>query len=146
MSGLRGSQLLRLPVRTNGIGLGRPVDLILDLPGTHVVGFDVLCGDDVHRFLPLAACVVRDSEVHVESALMLLDDVGLSFYRERGRPLRLLRGAPVTLAGATIGPLEDVVLDAHGAVCAYVVADTAEPVPASIEVAVGDARRRVPAA
>ena len=55
MRGLHGQDLLRRPVRLRGIQLGRAVDLILDAAGTRVVGFDVLCGDGTHRFLPLSA-------------------------------------------------------------------------------------------
>ncbi len=43
-----------LPVRLHGIQLGRPVDLLLDPDTRRAVGLDLLCGDEVHRFLPVA--------------------------------------------------------------------------------------------
>ena len=58
MSELSGDAILSLPVRLHGIELGRPVDLLLDRESLRVVGLDVLCGDEVHRFLPLPTAVV----------------------------------------------------------------------------------------
>jgi hypothetical protein len=86
----RAEELLTLPVRVNGIQLGRPVDLIVDRSGTRAVGFDVRCGDDVHRFLPFAAAAVVDDAIEVQSPLVLLDFAQVSFYRERGTTLRAL--------------------------------------------------------
>ena len=53
MGFVAADELLRLPVRLHGIQLGRPVDVLLDAEAWRVVGLDVLCGDEVHRFLPL---------------------------------------------------------------------------------------------
>ena len=92
MRGLSADSLLRLPVRVRGIQLGRPVDLILDAQGERAIGLDVLCGDDTHRFLPLAAAEVRDDHLAVASALTLLAGAELDFYRGRGSTLRQLRG------------------------------------------------------
>ena len=73
-----GEGTLRLPVRRHGIELGRPVDLIVDAPSGRALGFDVLCGDDVHRFLPVAAAQLGEEEIAVGSSLMLLEDVIVS--------------------------------------------------------------------
>ena len=119
MRGLSGDELLRLPVRLNGIELGRPIELVLDVAATHVAGFVVLCGDKVTRFLPFGAARVGPDAIEVASALTLLEDPG--FYRSRGAALRALRGRPVTERGREAGTLQDVVLDEHGDVCELVV-------------------------
>ena len=106
MRGLTGDELLRLPVRVRGIQLGRPVDLILDAAGRRVLGFDVLCGDGEHRFLPIAATETQPDQIAVRSSLTLLDDAELAFYRERGTTLTELRAKDPA----------DVVLDADGVV------------------------------
>ena len=106
MRGLLGQELLQRPVRLRGIQLGRAVDLILDPAGRRVLGFDVLCGDGAHRFLPVAVAETRPGEISVRSSLTLLDPAELAFYRERG----------TTLTALQADELEDVVLDADGAV------------------------------
>ena len=63
MKELTGAELLALPVRLHGIQLGRPVDLLLDRDTLRTVGLDVLCGDEVHRFLPLPTASVSDDEI-----------------------------------------------------------------------------------
>ena len=90
MSGITASKLLRLPVRVRGIEIGRPVDAIVDQAGTRVLGLEVLCRDDEHRFLPLTAAAVAADEIAVESALTLLSEEQLDFYRRRGVRLREL--------------------------------------------------------
>ena len=92
MEGLRGEELLHRPVRLRGISLGRAVDLILDEAGERVLGFDVLCGDGEHRFLPIAAAEPAPGHIAVRSALTLLDSEELAFYRQRGTSLTALRG------------------------------------------------------
>ena len=82
--------LLRLPVRTRGIEIGRPVDILVDATGSRALGLDVLCRDDSHRFLPLSAAVVDDGEIAVDSALVLLAEDQLDFYRTRAKSLREL--------------------------------------------------------
>jgi sporulation protein YlmC with PRC-barrel domain len=84
------SDLLQLPVRQDGIRLGRCIDVVLDDESERVVGVVVLCGDDTERFLVLDTADVQDGAIVVSSALVLLDDV--DFYRQRGRSLRDLRG------------------------------------------------------
>lgn len=88
VTGLTAETLLHLPVRVRGIHVGWPVDLILDADGRRAIGLDVLCADEAHRFLPLAAAEVREDEIAVGSALTLLTDVELEFYRTQGSTLR----------------------------------------------------------
>lgn len=114
MRGRPAEELLRLPVRLHGIQLGRPVDLILDLHGGRALGLDVLCGDDVHRFLPLAAASVGDSEISVTSALTLLEEAELAFYRDRASALSALRGTELERDGVAVGRLRDVVVGLGG--------------------------------
>jgi hypothetical protein len=88
MRGLTAETLLHLPVRVRGIHLGWPVDLILDAEGGRAIGLDVLCADETRRFLALAAAEVGEREISVSSALTLLTDVELAFYRAQGSTLR----------------------------------------------------------
>jgi len=90
-------------VRTKGIEIGRPVDVIVDPERNRALGFDVLCRDELHRFLPLSAAVFDSEEIAVESPLMLLAEDQLDFYRTRAKSLRAI--APV---------LESVTVDADG--------------------------------
>ena len=83
------AELLQLPVTFDGIRLGRCVDVVLDEDGERAVGVVVLCGDESERFLVLDTAEVRDGEIAVSSALLLLEDV--DFYRQRGRSIRDLR-------------------------------------------------------
>lgn len=85
------SALLSLPVRLHGIQLGRPVDVLIDERGERVVGLEVLCGDGARRFLPFAVARIRPDEIAVESALMLLDERDLDYYRARTRRLAQTR-------------------------------------------------------
>jgi hypothetical protein len=102
-------ELLQLPVRLNGIRLGRPVDLLLDSAEWRALGFVVLCGDESSRFLVFAAADLREDAIDVSSALLLLEDV--EFYRDRSRSLRDLLGAE----------LRDVLVTRDGSVEALVV-------------------------
>jgi hypothetical protein len=106
------TELLGLPVNVREIRLGETVDVLLDLESSRVLGFVVRCRDEVERFLALAASNVRDEEVAVGSALLLLDDVG--FYRVRSRSLRELLGS-VTADGI----LTDIRVDEHGTVMGF---------------------------
>ena len=144
---LAGDSLLQLPVRLHGIAIGRPVDLIVD-PDGRILGVDVLCRDERHRFLPLAAAEVLDDEIRVESALMLLEDRELAFYRERGRTLTGLRGSTVLRGDKPAGPLRDVVVGEDGAIEALLVGEngTSRRIPFGTDVRFGDGRRRAPAA
>ena len=119
--GLSAEQLLKLPVRLAGMDVGYAVDLILDPSQGRALGFDVLCRDEVHRFLPLAAADVVDGAIQLSSAFALVDDSGFEFYRGRTSSLRTLRGTHVEQAGDDLGALRDVVLSAAGDIDAFVV-------------------------
>ena len=88
MGSRSATELLQLPVQLNGIRLGRPVDVLLDVEEWRALGFVVLCGDETLRFLVFAAADVEADAIRVQSALMLLEDV--EFYRARSRSLREL--------------------------------------------------------
>jgi sporulation protein YlmC with PRC-barrel domain len=60
--------LLQQPVKLRGVQVGRVVDVIFDPESERVVGFEVRCRDQRHRFL--------------------LDTGELDFYRRRGKTLR----------------------------------------------------------
>jgi hypothetical protein len=83
------SELLRLPVRTRGIQLARPVDAVVD-SFHRLVGFEVVSRDGARRFLPLAAVDVREDELSVSSSLVLLEEREIAYYRRRTTPVREL--------------------------------------------------------
>jgi hypothetical protein len=115
MGSRSATELLQLPVRLNGIRLGRPVDLLLDPAEWRALGFVVLCGDGSSRFLVFAAADVREDAIDVSSALLLLDDV--EFYRDRSRSLRDLLGAELRdLLVARGGSVEALVVERDGIV------------------------------
>jgi hypothetical protein len=80
-------EVLALPVRLHGIQLGRPLDALVDQHADRVLGFEVLCGDDTRRFLPFPVAELRGEEIAVDSALTLIDERDLDFYRRRSRRL-----------------------------------------------------------
>jgi len=127
MTELSGEGLLALPVRLHEIELGRPVDLLLDRDGLRAVGLDVLCGDDVHRFLPLPTAAIGPDALTIHSPLVLLEEHELDFYRSRAFALSSLRGRPVTRSRRDVGKLRDVVLASDGELVA-VVLETGERV------------------
>ena len=122
MKELTGAELLALPVRLHGIQLGRPIDLLLDRDTLRTVGLDVLCGDEVHRFLPLLTASVSDDEIAILSPLVLLEEDELHFYRSKTFALSALRGRAVERKGRDLGALADVVFDPRGELVAVVVA------------------------
>jgi hypothetical protein len=122
MKELTGAELLGLPVRLHGIQLGRPVDLLLDRGTLRTVGLDVLCGDEVHRFLPLPTASVSDDELAILSPLVLLEEDQLHFYRSKTFALSALRGRPVERKGRDLGALGDIVVDVAGELVAVVAA------------------------
>jgi hypothetical protein len=122
MKELTGAELLALPVRLHGVQLGRPVDLLLDRNTLRTVGLDVLCGDEVHRFLPLPTAFVSDDEIAILSPLVLLEQDEHHFYRSKTFALSTLRGRPVERKGRDLGALGDVVVDPMGELVAVVVA------------------------
>jgi hypothetical protein len=87
MTGRAAAELLSLPVRMHGIQLGMPVEALLDERTDRLLGFEVLCGDGAYRFLPFAVARVQADEITLESALTLIDERDLEFYRRRSRRL-----------------------------------------------------------
>ncbi|HEY2742162.1 MAG TPA: hypothetical protein VGI69_08300 [Gaiellaceae bacterium] len=113
MGSRSAAELLRLPVRLNGIRLGRPVDLLLDPAEWRALGFVVLCGDESSRFLVFAAADLREDAIDVSSALLLLEDV--EFYRDRSRSLRDLLGVELRdLLVTPDGSVEALVVERDG--------------------------------
>lgn len=133
MRGLSGDQLLKLPIRLNGIELGRPVDIVVDTDARRAVGLEVVCGDRAHRFLPLGAATLTTDEIALDSALAVLDDG--AFYRERGHALSELRGSAVAREGQEAGRLDDVVVGDEGELIALVL--DGERVPFTVELTLG---------
>jgi uncharacterized protein YrrD len=136
--GLCASAVESRPVCYADIRLGVVVDVLLDDGLQRVLGFDVLCGDRVHRYLPLAACEVEDTSISVPSALVLLRQE-LDFYRERGRALTAVRGFPVRREGRLLGTVVDLVFAPEGGLLEIVVETDAGPrtVEAGAELVVG---------
>jgi hypothetical protein len=87
MDGRPASELLSLPVRMNGIELGKPVDALLDRNADRLLGLELVCGDGAHRFLPLPVARVRRDEIAISSALALIDERDLDYYRRNSRRL-----------------------------------------------------------
>lgn len=85
MSGRPVAEVLGLPVRLHGIHLARPVDALVQLDADRVVGFEVLCGDGRHRFLPFAVARIEPDQIALESALTLIDHGDADYYRRRSR-------------------------------------------------------------
>jgi len=97
-----------LPVRVRGIQLGRAVDLLIDRNGPRALGFDVLCGDQAHRFLPFAVAILKEDAIEIESPLVLLDFGQVGFYREQATTLRALNGGSAELVVGRDGSIEGV--------------------------------------
>jgi hypothetical protein len=113
--------ILKLPVRLHGLALARPVDLLLDRGDLRAVGLDVICGDEEHRFLPLAAATIGEDAISIASPLVLLEDTELAFYRSRTLSLAALRGRPVRRRDRDVGVLRGLSFDDELAVAAVVV-------------------------
>ncbi len=111
-----GSELLALPVRLGDIVLGHAVDVLADARLTHAVGLEVRCGDDEHRFLPLASATLGDEDIAVSTPFALLERDELDFYSREGASLRALRGVLVSDEGRTAGELADLELLPDGRV------------------------------
>jgi len=101
--------------------LGVVVDALFDRVLGRLVGLDVRCRDEAHRFLPYPASEVLEDRLGVESALVLLASE-LDFYRVGGNTLSGLRGQPVLVAGDALGTLADLVIGPEGEVVGIVVA------------------------
>jgi hypothetical protein len=104
----RAEELLTLPVCMRGIELGRAVDLLLDRNTPRALGFDVLCGDHAHRFLPFAVATCTADAIEIESPLVLLDFAQVAFYREQATTLRELNGDSAGLVVDPDGSIEGV--------------------------------------
>jgi hypothetical protein len=87
MRGRSVRDVLALPVRLHGIQLGRPVEGLVDPQVDRLLGFEVVCGDEAQRFLPFSVVELRDDEIALESALTLIDERDLDYYRRRSRRL-----------------------------------------------------------
>jgi uncharacterized protein YrrD len=137
---IRGKHLLALPVRLHGIQLGRPVDLLLDREDLRVLGLDVLCGDQIHRFLPLPTAAVSREAVSISSPLVLLEEDQLDFYRTRAFAFTSVRGRPVEQRGREVGALDDIVVRSDGSFQQVVVTgdgDTLLPFDDTVRVVAG---------
>ena len=130
-----GDELLAMPLRLHGIQLGRPVDLLLDREARRVVGLDILCGDEVHRFLPLPTAAVGDKEIRILSPLVLLEERELDFYRSQTLALSRLRGGAVERHGRSVGQLRDVIVDEDGQLVAVIVENERVPFDAALRFA-----------
>jgi hypothetical protein len=96
------------------------------------VGLDLLCGDEVHRFLPLQTAAVGDAEIRIPSPFVLLEQRELEFYRARTLALGRLRGSPVERHGRKVGLLQDVVVAEDGQLVAAVVEHERVPFDAAL--------------
>ena len=124
-----------MPVRLHGVQLGRPVDLLLDPEARRAVGLDLLCGDGVHRFLPLPTAAVDDDEIRIPSPFVLLEQHEVDFYRSRTLAFGALRGRPVERNGRKLGALQDVVVAKDGLLLAAIVAGKRVPFDAALRFA-----------
>lgn len=140
MNELSGDAILSLPLRLHGIELGRPVDVLLDRESLRVVGLDVLCGDEVHRFLPLPTAAVGDDSLMIHSPLVLLEEDELDFYRVRTFSLRTLRGEAVTRKERSVGTLRDIVF-ARGGELVAVLLESGDRIPYDATLGLAPARR-----
>ena len=131
----RGDELLGLPVRLHGVQLARPVDLLLDPNAHRAVGLDLLCGDEMHRFLPLQTAEVGKEEIRILSPFVLLERRELEFYRSRALALGRLRGQPVERHGRRVGLLQDVVVAEDGQLVAAIVENERVPFDAALRFA-----------
>jgi hypothetical protein len=87
VSARSAAEVLALPVRLHGIQIGRPVEALLDPSVDRLLGFEVECGDGEHRFLPLSVAHLGAAEITIASALQLIDERELDWYRRHTRRL-----------------------------------------------------------
>ncbi len=90
MSGRPAAEILALPVRLHGIQLGRPVEALVDSSVDRLLGFEVECGDGELRFLPRSVADLGADEITIGSALQLIDERELNWYRRHTRRLSSL--------------------------------------------------------
>jgi hypothetical protein len=146
MKTFTGADLLALPVRLHGIQLGRPAEVLLDRVTMRAVGLDVLCGDEVHRFLPLPTALVADDEILIRSPLVLLEEDELDFYRSRTLPLSSLRGRGVDYRGRHSGTFVDAAIGVDGELRSVIVDRNGKRAELAYDGAVGIAPKRRSAA
>ena len=79
-----------------------------------MLGFEVRCGDDEHRFLPYSAAAAGKAAVTARTPLALLDPPELAFYRDSGSSLRALRGTTVHANGGAARRLDDLEVSVKG--------------------------------
>lgn len=108
--------LLARRIVLHGLRVGQPVDVVLEADTLRAIGFDVRCGDDRNRFLPLPAARIDGDEIEIRSALMLLDERDAGFYRRRTTSFRSLVGLEVRRLGRRVGDLADIELARDGTV------------------------------
>jgi hypothetical protein len=96
-------------VRLRGIEVGHAVDVIVDSANVRALGFDVLCRDESRRFLPFTAATIESDHIAIASALTLLAEDQLHFYRSRAGSLRALSPE---LGGVSVSPDGSIVRDA----------------------------------
>ncbi len=116
MRALSARKALQLPIRVHGIELGRPVDLLIDVDAWRALGFEVVCGDGAHRFVPYSTVRANEEELALGSALLFLEQ--LDFYRARTRSFRKMIGSE---QGG--GVLRDVLVADDGEVTTLVLDD-----------------------
>jgi hypothetical protein len=102
----RAYELLELPVRVRGIELGRPVDLLIHRQEGRALGFEVLCGDQAHRFLPFVVATFQKDAIEIDSPFLLLDFGQVGFYREQATTLRDLNGDGADIVVREDGTIE----------------------------------------
>jgi hypothetical protein len=115
------NELLTLAVRLRGLTLGRTVDAFLDRDDLRLLGFHVLCGDEEHRFLPLAAARIAEDGIEIASPLVLLEEAQLDFYASRTFSFGAIRSRPVRRRDRDVGVLRDLRLNADFRPAALVV-------------------------
>ncbi len=107
--------MLARSVLVADIVVGAVVDLVLDRNVRRVLGFEVRCGDEEHRFLPFGAATATEAAVDARSPLALLDQPELAFYCANGSSLRTLRGTLARRTGnGAARPVEDLELSTEG--------------------------------
>jgi hypothetical protein len=97
------------------------MDLLLDRQALRAVGLDLLCRDEMHRFLPYPTAAVSEDEIAIDSPLVLLEEEELAFYRSRAVTLSSLRGRSVERKGRVLGALRDVFVGKDGELVALLI-------------------------
>ncbi|HVM17594.1 MAG TPA: PRC-barrel domain-containing protein [Gaiellaceae bacterium] len=134
------------PVLLRGIRLGQVTEVVVDLEALRVVGFEVRCGDETDRFLPFPVAEIGESEIELTSALQLLDERDLGFYRRHTSALRMLRGLAVERRGRALGTLVDVVVAPDGTIGSVAVDRDGARVEVAVTEGVSIGGRRVASA